>query len=612
MRDFPPEVLPGDAPTWRSPFSFLVWLVRGQAGLVALMTLLVVVWQLPSALSPMLLGRAIDAGVIARDPIATASWAALLLVAVVVGAVGGVLQHTYVVRSWVVAIYETQMRVGHTTGRLGHTLGRRVPTGEVLSVASSDSDTFGATLEVTARAIGASLTFVLVFFLMLGTSPKLAVVVIVLSPLMLLASTPVLRPLSVAQRAERTQNSELTSLATDIVAGLRILRGIGGENTFGANYARQSQKVRFLGVRVGSWNGVVEAISVLVSGALLVTLVYLGTHELAEGRLTVGQLISFVGYALYMLWPLQTFFDFSQKWIAALVAAGKTSALLGAMPPWGRGGSAVGPDPRLVDSASGVTVEPGRFLAVVSADPDASAALVDRLGRYLPSLAGTLEGEEEGLKGRALRRARSEKAARQAARAKQDAERAALEWGVSADGIDLNRVDLDSLRSRVVVSDTSSMLFAGTLQEAIDPWGLATRQQAESALVAACAEDVFDALPGGWQGQIDEKGRGLSGGQRQRLILARALLAKADVLCLVEPTSAVDAHTEARIAPRLAEHRRGKTTVVTTASPLMLHSVDEVVFLVDGVQTLRGAHADLMADPGYRRVVARGMEESDD
>ena len=70
-------------------------------------------------------------------------------------------------------------------------------------------------------------------------------------------------------------------LATDIVAGLRILRGVGGEETFGANYARQSQKVRRLGVRVGSWQGVVEAISVLVSGGLLVVVVYLGTHELA-------------------------------------------------------------------------------------------------------------------------------------------------------------------------------------------------------------------------------------------------------------------------------------------------------------------------------------------
>lgn len=111
---------------------------------------------------------------------------------------------------------------------------------------------------------------------------------------------------------------------------------------------------------------------------------------------------------------------------------------------------------------------------------------------------------------------------------------------------------------------------------------------------------------------IDEKGRGLSGGQRQRIVLARALLSDADVLCLVEPTSAVDAHTEAAIAPRLAAHRQGRTTVVTTVSPLVLNAVDEVAFLEAGRVVARGSHADLLARDDYRRVVARGMEDTDD
>jgi ABC-type multidrug transport system fused ATPase/permease subunit len=164
----------------------------------------------------------------------------------------------------------------------------------------------------------------------------------------------------------------------------------------------------------------------------------------------------------------------------------------------------------------------------------------------------------------------------------------------------------------VLVADTSSMLFAGTLQDAVDPWGTHTRPEVEAALVTACAEDVFDALPGGWQGVIDEKGRGLSGGQRQRVVLARALVADADVLCLVEPTSAVDAHTEARIAPRLVAHRAGRTTVVATASPLILHSADEVAFLADGRIVARGSHVELLARHDYRQVVARGMDQDDE
>jgi ABC-type transport system involved in cytochrome bd biosynthesis fused ATPase/permease subunit len=79
----------------------------------------------------------------------------------------------------------------------------------------------------------------------------------------------------------------------------------------------------------------------------------------------------------------------------------------------------------------------------------------------------------------------------------------------------------------------------------------------------------------------------------------------------VEPTSAVDAHTEASIAERLVEERRGRTTVVMTASPLVLHYADEVVLLVDGRVAVRGRHADLQSDPAYRAVVGRGMEEDE-
>ena len=89
----------------------------------------------------------------------------------------------------------------------------------------------------------------------------------------------------------------------------------------------------------------------------------------------------------------------------------------------------------------------------------------------------------------------------------------------------------------------------------------------------------------------------------------RALAADPEVLVLVEPTSAVDAHTEARIAERLGEHRAGRTTVVMTASPLLLHHADEVILLEGGVATARGRHADLLAgSAAYRSVVVRGAE----
>lgn len=616
MHDFPPRLdgdPPPDAarPDTRSPSSFLRWVLRVQLDVVLVVSVTGVAWMLPGALSPLLFGKAIDSGILHGDVRAVALWAALLTVVILIGAAAGIAQHTFVVRGWLIALYGTQSLVARKAVQLGHVLPRRAPTGEVLSIASSDADVFGQTVEVCARVLAAFCSFVLVCFLMFTTSPKLGLVVVIAAPLLVGAASPVLRPLNAAQTAERTQNSELTSMATDIVSGLRILRGIGGEATFGRNYAAQSQKVRRLGVATGTWQALTETLGVLLSGLLLVVLVWLGSHEMLAGRLTVGQLISFFGYALFMVVPLQTFFEFAQKWVQGLVSARKTIALLAGENPLAEGAADLAPRPRLVDAASGVVVEPGEFLAVVSAVPDESAALADRLGRYLPTQHNEEPGEEDELPRKQARRARAAREAERAAAARADAEVGARDWGVSADGIDYRQLRLASLREHVVVSDTGSQLFAGTLQQVVDPWGTHTRAQAEAVLHAAAAEDVFAAMPDGWQSQIDELGRGLSGGQRQRVVLARALLLDPEVLVLVEPTSAVDAHTEATIAERLVEHRDGRTTVVMTASPLLLRHADRVSLLVEGREVARGTHAELLAVPTYRAVVGRGMEEDE-
>nr|MBA3527717.1 ATP-binding cassette domain-containing protein [Propionibacteriaceae bacterium] len=185
-------------------------------------------------------------------------------------------------------------------------------------------------------------------------------------------------------------------------------------------------------------------------------------------------------------------------------------------------------------------------------------------------------------------------------------------WGVRVGPVDLADAGINDVRRHILVSDTASLVFAGTLQTAIDPHGRLTREQAEQALHTAAAEDVFESLVGGWQGTIEERGRGLSGGQRQRVVLARAVAADPEILILVEPTSAVDAHTEALIAQRLTRARSGRTTIVMSVSPLLLHYADLVAFMSDGRIVASGTHEELLRDnAGYRLVVERTMEESD-
>ncbi|MFL6028391.1 MAG: ABC transporter transmembrane domain-containing protein, partial [Friedmanniella sp.] len=321
-------------PDTRSPARFLGWLVRQQLSTVILLSLVTVVQWLPGAVGPYVVGRIIDDGISARD-LGTVGWLSLVLVVLVlVGAAAGVLSHTLIVRAWLVGMYGAIKLVTRKVTQMGHVLPQRTPTGEVLSVASGDSDQFGSLNEVIANLAGAIAAYLVIAGLVLSTSWQLGVVVLVAAPLIALFALPLLRPMQQRQEVERARSSDLTSLATDIVAGLRILRGIGGEQTFAGNYAAQSQLTRAAGVSAGRWQAAVDATSVLFSGLFLVVLTWLGARQVVAGDLSVGELVSFFGYAIFMVWPIQTFFESAQKWVRCLVSARKAIAVIEQQPPW--------------------------------------------------------------------------------------------------------------------------------------------------------------------------------------------------------------------------------------------------------------------------------------
>jgi ABC-type multidrug transport system fused ATPase/permease subunit len=214
-----------------------------------------------------------------------------------------------------------------------------------------------------------------------------------------------------------------------------------------------------------------------------------------------------------------------------------------------------------------LTVRAGRLLGVAADDPAEAIALADRLGRFVAS---------------------------------------EVTWG----GAPLAGIALGEVRARILVADQDSYLFAGTLREILRIRAGIGDAEIRAALRAASAEDVADALPEGLGTPIGGRARTLSGGQRQRVRLARALLAEPDVLILIDPTSAVDAHTEARIAQRLREARAGRTTVVLATSPLLLGLTDVVAHLHEGRIVATGPHAELLErHPPYRSLVARDSDD---
>jgi ABC-type multidrug transport system fused ATPase/permease subunit len=438
----------------------------------------------------------------------------------------------------------------------------------VVAIGTNDLSHIGNAMDIVARAFGALFSFGFVAFLLLRTSVTLGLVVLVGVPVLLLAISPLLKPLQRRTLSQREMMGDLSNLATDIVAGLRVLRGIGGEQVFHDRYVRESQKVRRAGVEVGRLQSVLDAAQVALPGVFVVAMVWLGATFAVQGRISVGELVAFYGYAAFLMLPLRTATEAINKWIRAFVSARRICTVLALEPEVdepARPVTSVPRDAALVDVASGVHVAPGLLTALVSDRPEEAAAVADRLGGYAP-------GD--------------------------------VRWG----GVPLECFPRELLRRHLVVSDTGSALFSGRLLDQLDVRGRGPAA-VEAALHAASAGDVLASLPDGLAAEVTERGRTFSGGQRQRLVLARVLAADPELLVLVEPTSAVDAHTEARIADRLRSQRQGRTTVVTTTSPLMLDRADEVVFLADGTVAAVGHHRQLLHDvPAYRALVLREEE----
>lgn len=556
-------------PDSRSPGRYLWWVMRGQqATLLGGMTF-GTIWMVAQAIMPALIGKAIDQGVANGDTSRLLFWAGMLLLAGVVQAAAGIIRHRFAVMNWLMGAYRTVQVITRHSVKLGATLSKRVATGEVVAIGTADLAQIGNALDVYGRAAGALISFTLVSVILLRASVTLGLVVLIGVPVLLLAITPILRPLQRRSMTQREQMGELTTLASDIVGGLRVLRGIGGEDVFHDRYARDSQRVRMAGVRVAKIQSLLDALQVLLPGLFVVVVVWLGARFAVQGTISVGELVAFYGYAAFLMMPLRTATEFAQKQIRALVACRRIVTVLSVEP------EIVDPqDPQdepgvgdLVDHGSGVTIRPGILTAIVSEPPEEAAAVADRLGRF-------------------------------------------TDGNVTLAGVALAELPKDTVRRRILVSDTGSMLFSGRLFEELDLRDSGNEPRIDSALRTTSSEDITEALPEGLDADVEERGRSFSGGQRQRLVLTRALMADAEILVLVDPTSAVDAHTEARIAERLTDHRRGRTTVVTTTSPLLLDRADHVTFLLDGNVVAQGTHKTLLeTEPRYRWVVTREEDQ---
>ncbi|MDW5329221.1 ABC transporter ATP-binding protein [Plantactinospora sp. KLBMP9567] len=520
---------------------------------------------------PAAFGMAIDA-ILDDGGRRFAGWVLVVTALGVVGAAASVLNHRLGVRIRLAAGFHVQRLTVRHVGWLGDTLSRRIATGEVVTLSGIESAHLGFSLVALARAFGTLAGIAVVAGVLVTLSAPLGLLVLGGVPVVMVAIGALTPPLERRQQRVHEAAALTATAATDAVSGLRILRGIGGEETVLAGYREISQRLRRVSEAVGRFRSVLDGAQVLLPGLLIVTVTWLGSRFALAGRISPGELVTFYGYAVFLVLPLAAAADIAGSLAQGYVAARRVSGLLRLERDVPAPRSPLAPPPvgsPLADHDYRLTVRPGLLTGVACRSAADAADLGDRLARYVDS-------------------------------------------DVTLGGVPLRRLALPEVRRRIMLAGSDDVLFAGPLRDSLDPPRHAPGVSVADALRAASAEDIVAAHPDGLDAQVTERGRSLSGGQRQRIALARALVADPEILVLHEPTSAVDAHTEARVADGLRTLRAGRTTVVLSTSPLLLERADRVVLVVDGRVVAEHTHAALLAtSAAYRDCVTRGAVDSD-
>jgi ABC-type multidrug transport system fused ATPase/permease subunit len=558
-------------PDCRGGWAYLAWLVRCQPWRSLTGAVLASVWMVLMAVEPYLLSRAVDDGLEPGDTAVLAGWTAAMVAVGAFNAWVSIMRHRTMTRVRMDGFFRTTKVVVRQTVRLGAGLSRQVGAGEVVTIGVGDVHTIAGSLTVIGPGVGSVVVYVFVAGLLLSVSPLLAAVVLLGMPVIAVLVGPLMARLQGAEAEYRERQGVLTARIGDLAGGLRVLNGLGGKGLFADAFNRDSQRLRAQGYRVGAVTSWMQALGMGLPTLFLAVVTWLAARLTAQGDLTVGELVSVYGYVAVLVGPVAFLVDMGYELSRGVVAAGRVVRLLRLEPAPDTGTADAPAEPAVLhDPGSGVRATPGRLTALAGARHAEVTAVVDRLGRYGPSDAT---------------------------------------WG----GVRLDAMPLEQVRAQILVADHEADLFAGTLREVVAGRGEPSPADLVRAVRAAAADDIVQGLAEGLDSPVSAQGRSLSGGQRQRVRLMRALLADPEVLLAVEPTSALDAHTEAAVARRLRAARAGRTTVVTTTSPLVLDQADTVHYLVDGKVAATGRHRDLLEqEPGYRELVARDADEPDD
>ena len=453
-------------------------------------------------------------------------------------------------------------------------------SGEVLSIASADADTAAASFQQAGRGIASVLGMITAAVFLLIADPVTGLVVLIAVPIGLLVVALPGRSVSARAAAQLDAVASAGRSASDLMHGLRVIKAMGGEPWAVRRYRATSDAAADAGVATGERTGRLAGLGALVMSAVLAIVLIVAGLRLIDGQMSVGALIGILGMTAFLTEPMRALAEIVGLFAQSHGAADRIARLLTDLAeatPTTRDTADSGPNVTTAESGITITGWPansaadelttagGTLTCIVSEDAEDAAELLSALTSHARSLGPA----------RML---------------------------VAPHDVDLFEGTIGSNITMVVADERSD-----AADEADHP------PIPAEVLTASGADELLDLVDGGLDYRIQELGGNLSGGQRQRVALARALNAAPQILVLAEPTTAVDAVTEARIADglcRLRRRTREQATIILTSSPAFLAAADTVVYRPTSGPPLIGRHADLLeADTdsaaAYRDAVTR-------
>ena len=439
--------------------------------------------------------------------------------------------------------------------------------------------------------LGGLLTAAIALVMLLRISPVmtgLAFALLLVSMVGLRKAFSVLRPIF---RERSKINAEVSGRLTESLSGVRVVKGYHAESREHDVFTKGVQRLLDNVLRSLTTMSMMSFSTTALGGVVGALVMLVGARQVLEGKITVGQFMSYTAFLAFMIAPVFQVVGIGTQLTEAVAGLERTREVLDERPE--------DEDPRRTVTLPDIegelafdhvtfAYEPGKpVLQDVSfrASSGTVTALVGSSGSGKSTIIGLVAAFHVPLEGRVL-----------------------------VDGVDLATVRLDSYRTRLGVVLQESFLFDGTIRENV---AFSRPRASEEEILAACriarVDEFAERFPEGYDTIIGERGVKLSGGQRQRVSIARAILADPRILILDEATSSLDSESEMLIQEGLAQLMRGRTTFVIAHRLSTIRRADQILVVEAGRIVERGTHKSLYAAGGrYRELYDKqhGLESN--